>query len=83
MISFITDEYLFLLRGKVIRGKFAIFCGGLYADKLADLIDGFPDPRIVPFRGEYLELKEDRRFLVRGNIYPVCTSIIHFLLTVQ
>ncbi|XP_065215588.1 L-2-hydroxyglutarate dehydrogenase, mitochondrial [Planococcus citri] len=66
-------------RGKIVRSKFAIFCGGLYSDKLAELVDGLPDPRIVPFRGEYLELKEDKRFLVKGNIYPVPDARFPFL----
>lgn len=29
------------------------------------------NPKIVPFRGEYLLLKPEKRHLVRGNIYPV------------
>lgn len=60
------------MRGKTVRTKYAIMCGGLYSDKLAELASGIPEPVIVPFRGEYLELKEDKRFLVKGNIYPVC-----------
>lgn len=49
-------------------------CGGLYSDKLASLVEGAPLPVIVPFRGEYLELKEEKRHLIKGNIYPVGTS---------
>src|SRR5262249_43197466 len=38
-----------------------------------------PPARIVPFRGEYYELREDRRDLVRGLIYPVPDPQFPFL----
>jgi L-2-hydroxyglutarate oxidase LhgO len=34
-------------------------------------VDGQDDPRIVPFRGEYLSVVPERRELVRGLVYPV------------
>lgn len=48
-----------------------ILCAGLQSDRLATLAGHEPDPRIVPFRGEYYLLRPDRRDLVRGLIYPV------------
>lgn len=48
-----------------------IACAGLYADHIARLTADGPDPMIVPFRGEYLQLRPDRTHLVRGLIYPV------------
>jgi L-2-hydroxyglutarate oxidase len=39
----------------------------------------FPDSRILPFRGEYHELIESRRHLVRGLIYPVPDPRFPFL----
>jgi len=30
-------------------------------------------PKIVPFRGDYLILKPEKNYLVKGNIYPVST----------
>ncbi|PAV66030.1 hypothetical protein WR25_19449 [Diploscapter pachys] len=38
-----------------------------------------PDPKIVPFRGEYLLLRPEKRHLVRGNIYPVPDPRFPFL----
>ena len=35
--------------------------------------------RIVPFRGEYYELKPERRYLVRNLIYPVPNPDFPFL----
>jgi len=37
------------------------------------------DPRIVPFRGEYLKLKDEKNYLVNGNIYPVPDPNFPFL----
>ena len=48
-----------------------ILCAGLQSDRVAALAGDPLAPRIVPFRGEYLTLREDRRYLARGLIYPV------------
>jgi (S)-2-hydroxyglutarate dehydrogenase len=50
---------------------FVVVCAGLHADRVARLAGDDPDPRIVPFRGEYYLLKPDRRHLVQGLVYPV------------
>ena len=48
-----------------------VVCAGLHADRVAAMAGDDPDPRIVPFRGEYYLLSEERRHLVRGLVYPV------------
>ncbi|GAB3117733.1 L-2-hydroxyglutarate oxidase [Janibacter alkaliphilus] len=48
-----------------------VLCAGLQADRLGRLAGGSADPRIVPFRGEYLEVCPDKADLVRGMVYPV------------
>ena len=48
-----------------------VACGGLQADRLAELAGDGPDPVIMPFRGEYYALKPNRRGLVNGLVYPV------------
>lgn len=48
-----------------------VICGGLHVDRLARMAGGDPDPRIVPFRGEYHLLAPERADLVRGLVYPV------------
>ncbi|WP_293781136.1 L-2-hydroxyglutarate oxidase [uncultured Aeromicrobium sp.] len=48
-----------------------VLCAGLHADRLATLAGDDPEPFIVPFRGEYWQLREDRRGLVNGLVYPV------------
>jgi 2-hydroxyglutarate dehydrogenase len=59
--------------------SYVIFCAGAWADRLATAAGADPDPRIVPFRGAYLELVPERRDLVRGLIYPVPDPSLPFL----
>jgi 2-hydroxyglutarate dehydrogenase len=61
------------------RARQAVFCAGLWSDRLAVAAGGSPDPRIVPFRGGYLRLKPERRELVRSLIYPVPDPALPFL----
>jgi (S)-2-hydroxyglutarate dehydrogenase len=62
-----------------VRARHALFCAGLWADRLALLCGGSPDPRIVPFRGAYLRLRPERRHLVRALVYPVPDPALPFL----
>jgi L-2-hydroxyglutarate oxidase len=54
-------------------------CAGLHADRVARLAGVDPPARIIPFRGEYHQLRADRRHLVRGLIYPVPDPQFPFL----
>jgi 2-hydroxyglutarate dehydrogenase len=36
---------------------------------------GKVDPKIIPFRGEYLLLNPEKKHMIKGNIYPV--SVIY------
>ncbi|MDP1847670.1 MAG: L-2-hydroxyglutarate oxidase [Solirubrobacteraceae bacterium] len=65
--------------GEEARAKRAVFCAGLWSDRLAVLAGADPDPRIVPFRGAYLQLRPERRGLVRGLVYPVPDPRLPFL----
>ncbi len=60
-------------------GKVLINCAGLYSDKVARLVSPSVDVRIIPFRGEYYKLKEDREHLVKNLIYPVPDPNFPFL----
>lgn len=51
--------------------KYLIACAGLQADRIARM-DGLRPPlRIVPFRGDYYELRPEARWKVRHLIYPL------------
>lgn len=56
-----------------------IVCAGLQSDKIAALVGASPDPRILPFRGEYWLLSPQRQGLVNGMIYPVPDPRLPFL----
>jgi (S)-2-hydroxyglutarate dehydrogenase len=58
-------------RSDVIATRRIITCAGLHADRIAQMTRASPNPRIVPFRGDYWALRPDRNQLVRGLIYPV------------
>ncbi len=62
-----------------LQARHALFCAGLWADRLAVAAGAPPDPRIVPFRGAYLRLVPQRRHLVRSLIYPVPDPALPFL----
>jgi L-2-hydroxyglutarate oxidase len=59
--------------------RYVIGCAGLESDRVARLCGVDPGVRIVPFRGEYYELREGRRSLVRNLIYPVPDPRFPFL----
>jgi L-2-hydroxyglutarate oxidase LhgO len=62
-----------------VEAQHVIACAGLHADRVARLTGGPPDPRIVPFRGDYWVLRPDRRDLARNLIYPVPDPAFPFL----
>ncbi|MFN8670595.1 MAG: L-2-hydroxyglutarate oxidase [Candidatus Sericytochromatia bacterium] len=60
--------------------KNIINCAGLYCDKIAQL-SGYPkkDLKIIPFRGEYYELRKDKTYFCKNLIYPVPDLSFPFL----
>ena len=56
-----------------------IVCAGLQSDVVARFVGADPSPKILPFRGEYWELKPERTDLVNGMIYPVPDPRFPFL----
>jgi 2-hydroxyglutarate dehydrogenase len=63
----------------ITAARFAVFCAGAWSDRLATRAGAPADPRIVPFRGQYLKLKPERASLVRSLIYPVPDPALPFL----
>ena len=70
-------------RVSTTRGGFSahylINCAGLHSDRVARLAGTDPQSQIVPFRGEYYELRPDKRYLVKHLIYPVPNPDFPFL----
>lgn len=66
--------------GQVFQTRLIVNCAGLYSDKIAQLTQSDPiKVRIIPFRGEYYQLKPEREFLVKNLIYPVPDPNFPFL----
>ena len=58
---------------------FIINCAGLYCDRISRKAGARDPAKIVPFRGEYYNLRPDRQHLVRNLIYPVANPKFPFL----
>ncbi|TWT95319.1 L-2-hydroxyglutarate oxidase LhgO [Botrimarina colliarenosi] len=60
-------------------GDQVVTCAGLQSDRVAKLSGAKPDSKIVPFRGEYFELKPSAEHLCRNLIYPTPDPAFPFL----
>ncbi len=62
-----------------IKADRVLFCAGAWSDRLAISSGADPDPRIIPFRGNYLHVKPEKQELVKGMVYPVPDPDLPFL----
>ena len=75
-----TKEFIELETSRgMLRTKFMINCAGLYSDKITEMSGLKTDMKIVPFRGEYYELKKEKQYLVKNLVYPVPNPEFPFL----
>ena len=72
-IEVITSE------GSSQRAKIVINCAGLYSDKVARMTGQKMNVKIIPFRGEYYKLTDEKEHLVKNLIYPVPDPSFPFL----
>ena len=61
------------------KAKHIVFCGGLFADRLAAKDKVKLDMQIVGFRGDYYELTEQAKTKVNNLVYPVPNPEFPFL----
>jgi L-2-hydroxyglutarate oxidase LhgO len=61
------------------RARTVVACAGAGSDKLAVAAGAPAEPRIVPFRGAYLQLRSDKADLVRASVYQVPDPDLPFL----
>lgn len=59
--------------------RLVINCAGLYSDKIAGMTMKNINVRIIPFRGEYYQLKPEKEYLVKNLVYPVPDPNFPFL----
>ncbi|MBK0404139.1 L-2-hydroxyglutarate oxidase [Adhaeribacter sp. BT258] len=64
---------------KTYEAKLIVNCAGLFSDKIAAINHKDIDVRIIPFRGEYYEIRKEKQNLVRNLIYPVPDPNFPFL----
>ena len=74
-----TEESQSVIQGKSWEASFFVNCSGLYSDHIARLTGEKLKVQIIPFRGEYYELKPASEHLVRNLIYPVPNPDFPFL----
>ena len=74
-----SSENILVTNQGEFRTRFVINCAGLHSDRIAKLTGVSPQAKIVPFRGEYYELVPEKRYLVKGLIYPVPNPNFPFL----
>ncbi len=65
--------------GGDIETKVVINCAGLYADIVAKMTQPEVNIQVLPFRGEYYDLKKEKEYLVKNLIYPVPNPDFPFL----
>ncbi len=59
--------------------QYVVTCAGLQSDRVARLSGQEIDSKIIPFRGEFFELKPEAKYLCRNLIYPVPDPSFPFL----
>jgi L-2-hydroxyglutarate oxidase len=64
---------------KVYTTRLGINTAGLYSDQIAEMNMDRVDVRIIPFRGEYYEIRKEKEHLVKNLIYPVPDPTFPFL----
>lgn len=74
-----SNEATVITSKKSYTTKLVINCCGLYSDKVAAMTVPDLNVKIIPFRGEYYKLKEDKEYLVKNLIYPVPDPNFPFL----
>ena len=89
-VEILFDHHVISIKSEVDRcdiattqsnfeSDYVINCAGLQSDILASESGVDLEHRIVPFRGEYYELTEERRYLVKNLVYPVPNPSFPFL----
>ncbi|WP_405009098.1 L-2-hydroxyglutarate oxidase [Kitasatospora sp. NBC_01539] len=56
---------------RTVRVDRLVVCAGLHADTVSRLAEDRAEPRIIPFRGEYMRVSDEKAHMVRSLVYPV------------
>ena len=74
-----NDSKLVSSKKETFTGDFLINCAGLFSDKVAKLDGLNPKVKIIPFRGEYYEIVNEKSHLLNNMIYPIADPDLPFL----
>ena len=74
-----NDSKLVSSKKETFTGDFLINCAGLFSDKVAKLDGLNPKVKIIPFRGEYYEIINEKSHLLNNMIYPIADPELPFL----
>lgn len=58
---------------------YVVNCTGLFSDRVAKLTGRKTPEKVIPFRGEYFELRRESQYLCKNLIYPVPDPSFPFL----
>ncbi len=64
---------------ETLTTRFVIHCAGLHSDRVARRSNLKVNYKIIPFRGEYYQLRQEKEHLVKNLIYPVPDPNFPFL----
>jgi L-2-hydroxyglutarate oxidase len=74
-----VNDLILSMNQNEYRTKFVVNCAGLQSDRIAKLFSVDPKLKIIPFRGEYYQIKKTKKHLVKNLIYPVPDPQFPFL----
>jgi len=74
-----TDKTLVITSKNKYYTKYMIFCGGLFADRLAKKDKVKFQEKVIGFRGDYFKLTNEAKAKVKNLIYPVPNPAFPFL----
>ncbi|SMB32278.1 L-2-hydroxyglutarate oxidase LhgO [Serratia proteamaculans] len=78
-ISESSDDVSVRTQHAQYQAKWLVNCAGLFSDRIAVLAGYQTGMKIVPFRGEYYVLNDEKNYLVNHLIYPVPNPDFPFL----
>lgn len=73
------SEIIIKTNDSEFKTKKLVSCAGLYSDKITKMTNEKNDVIIIPFRGEYYKIKDEKKHLVKHLIYPVPDPNFPFL----
>ncbi len=74
-----NDSVSVITLNKSYEAKYLVTCAGLFSDRLARMTNKGLTLRIIPFRGEYYRIRDEKKYIVKKLIYPVPDPEFPFL----